>query len=157
MELPKKLRSDPPEKWNAIDIDFHPPHIERLWQSWRDEYRLNLHFIHHCVSHTALYHPHAWPAAIRVVKGRYGMVTGYGAGDIPPPYSFSFVLPKGAYYEMVDPDAWHAEYPFSATALTVSLSGKPWPRKAPKSPHPLSGIKIERRVEILKMFAGFYR
>lgn len=154
-ELPNMLEGSI-EEWNSVDIDFHLPRVERLWRPWRDMYRVNLHVIHPCSAKEALYHPHTWPAAIHVVRGRYRMLTGYGAGNEPPPHSYYFDLSEGAYYEMIHPDAWHAECPADQVALTVTLSGKPWPRPAPKSPHPLQEIAAHRKKELLTFFYSMF-
>ncbi len=152
-ELPQMLRGSV-EEWNSVDIDFHLPRVERLWRPWRHIYRINLHVIHPCTPEESLYHPHAWPAAIHVLKERYRMFTGYGTGDTPPPQCYFFNLLAGTYYEMIHPDAWHAECPIDMPVLTVTLSGKPWPRSAPKSPHILKPLDMRRKEELLGIFSS---
>ncbi len=152
-ELPALLQ-EPVETWNSVDIDFHLPRVERLWQPWRGIYRVNLHVIHPCSPEESLYHPHAWPAAIHILKNRYQMLTGYGPGEESPPHSFWFDLSEGAYYEMIHPNAWHAECVQGEPALTVTLSGKPWPRPAPKSPHILKEVEVHRKKELLALFTA---
>ena len=41
-DLARLLRDD--ALWQSVLIDYHPPHVERLWCSWRD-YRVSLHRI----------------------------------------------------------------------------------------------------------------
>ena len=103
--------------WRSLDIDYDPPHVERLWRPWGpvistgamsipSRFRINLHRIHPC--ETALWHPHPWPSAIRVVTGRYEMGIGYAAEqsldpDQKPVEVARVVLGPGDQYEMIDP------------------------------------------------------
>jgi len=84
------------------------------------------------------------------------MGTGYGAGEDPPPSSYYFELGAGTYYEMIHPDAWHAEFPYGVPAVTVTVSGKPWPRQAPKSPYKLLTLSRQRKFEILQTVAKLF-
>lgn len=47
-----------PDRWNTLDIDYHPPRVERLWTCWENDYRVYLHRLHPCEPEQALYHPH---------------------------------------------------------------------------------------------------
>ena len=73
--LPDLLREGV-DAWRSLDIDYEPPHVERLWRPWGpvvstgamtipSRFRLSLHRIHPC--ETALFHPHPWPSAVRII------------------------------------------------------------------------------------------
>jgi hypothetical protein len=66
--LPAMLRDE--SIWHSLYVDYHPPTVERLWAPWRD-YRAFLHRIHPCAREQALFHPHPWPSAMRVLEGEY--------------------------------------------------------------------------------------
>src|SRR5690349_2249699 len=71
--------------WKTLFINYHPPFVERLWRPFGEEYRLFLHCIHPCTEEQALFHPHPWPSAMRVLEGTYWMKIGAGASaEIPP-------------------------------------------------------------------------
>ena len=78
-KLPELLRDE--AGWNSLFIDYHPPTVERLWRTW-GEYRVSLHRIHPCERGTALFHPHPWPSAMRILSGEYEMAVGYGSGKM---------------------------------------------------------------------------
>ena len=116
--------------WNSVDINYHPPHVERLWCQLGN-YRLYLHFIHPCERKEALFHPHPWPSAIHVIEGQYEMGMGFGSG-IDEPEIFSTILTGGGmYYEMPHKDGWHYVRPLSVSS-SIMLTGQPWDREMPK-------------------------
>ncbi len=129
-ELPALLRDG---GWRSLDIDYHPPRVERLYRPWRD-LRLNLHRIWPCEADAALFHPHPWPSAMKVLSGTYRMAVGYGAGTTAPPVMATMLLGPGSCYAMTDPDAWHDVRPIGGPSLSVMLTGQPWRREAPVSP-----------------------
>ena len=65
-----------PEIWNSLDVDYHPPRVERIWCQYGD-YRIYLHFIHACKPGEALYHSHPWPSVMHVIEGTYEMGIGF--------------------------------------------------------------------------------
>lgn len=81
-DLPEMLKDE--SIWRSLYVDYHPPTVERLWTPWR-EYRAFLHRIHPCDRQQALFHPHPWPSAMRVLEGAYEMAVGFGAGMAEPP------------------------------------------------------------------------
>src|SRR5262245_32103375 len=81
-ELPRLLADE--GAWQSLYVDSHPPVVERLWRPWRAG-RAYLHRIHPCGPGEALFHPHPWPSAMRVLEGEYEMAIGYGSGVVPPP------------------------------------------------------------------------
>jgi hypothetical protein len=115
--------------WKSLDINYHPPHVERLWCQLGN-YRLYLHFIHPCEREQALFHPHPWPSAIHVIEGQYEMGMGFGSG-LEEPEVFSTILTQGGmYYEMPHRDGWHYVRPLSVSS-SVMLTGEPWDREMP--------------------------
>ena len=118
--------------WHSVFVDYEQPFVERLWREW-GEYRLYLHRIHPCAADVALFHPHPWPSAMKVLSGSYEMGVGYGSGETVPPVAATVILNSGARYEMVHPDAWHSVRPREAPSLSLMVTGTPWLRWSPKS------------------------
>lgn len=128
-QLPLLLK-DGIESWQSLDIDYEPPRVERLWRQVGDV-RVNLHRIHPCVQ--ALYHPHPWPSAVRVLCGKYEM----GVAESDRLLAFSHlvegdrevakvILTEGAAYEMVNPTGWHYVMPIGQPSLSLMVTAKPW-------------------------------
>ena len=80
--LPQLLQDE--SGWQSVLVDYHPPTVERLWTTWQG-FRVYLHRIHPCEREQALFHPHPWPSAMRVLEGDYEMAVGFGAGMEAPP------------------------------------------------------------------------
>lgn len=152
-ELPRLLVET---TWNSLDITYHPPHVERLWIPWRD-YRVSLHRIHPCEPSDALFHPHPWPSAMRILDGTYEMAIGHGAGEAAPPIAARIVASGEFRYEMTDRDAWHYVRPIGGPAMTIMVTGKPWERSAPAGPgEQLRPLDDTRHAEILAWFRARY-
>lgn len=154
-ELPSLLLDE--AGWNSLDINYHPPRVERLWRSW-NEYRISLHRIHPCEPKDALFHPHPWPSAMRVLAGTYEMAVGYGAGSMPPPIAVRIIAAGDLRYQMIDIDAWHLVRPIGEPAMTVMVTGRPWSRDAAgaEPAAPLSSLTDDHRTELLAWFRAFY-
>ncbi len=148
------LLSDP-DGWRSLDINYHPPRVERLYRPWA-EGRLMLHRIHPCDRHQALLHPHPWPCAVRVLSGSYEMGIGHGTGVDEPTIAVRVVAHRGMEYSMTDRNAWHTVRPTSTAALTVMVTGPPWERDAPLQPGPLGPLERTAVDEMLEAFRGFY-
>jgi hypothetical protein len=117
--------------WNSLNIDYHPPKVERLWAQF-DSMRLMIHRIHDTDPGEALFHPHPWPSAVYVVQGdEYRMGFGSGSSEVTPPVSGTVILSPGSSYEMLDKNAWHYVAPQKGGSISIMLSGIPW-----KEPHP---------------------
>ena len=134
--------------WTGLHIDYETPHVDRAWRPWRGG-RLNLHAIAPCAN--ALYHPHPWPSAMRVLRGRYEM--GIGRGSDAPPLAARLVCGPGTAYEMTDRDAWHYVRPLEPV-LTIMVTGAPWDRSSPKPPRPLRPLSPEALAELLARVAA---
>lgn len=151
--LPDLLRSA--DGWRSLDVDYHPPRVERVYRDL-DGVRVYLHVIHPCERSEALFHPHPWPSAMRVLAGRYEMGVGTGSGEMAPRAAATIVAEGPFEYEMVDPDGWHWVRPVGGPSLSVMVTGAPWGRWSPKSETPLQPLPIERTREILATFARHY-
>ena len=154
-ELPTLLVDE--AKWNSLDINYHPPRVERLWRSW-GEYRISLHRIHPCDPKDALFHPHPWPSAMRVLDGVYEMAIGYGAGSTPPPAAARIITRGDLRYEMTDIDGWHYVRPIERPAMTIMVTGKPWARDAAgaEPSEPLAPLSLAARAHMLAWYREFY-
>jgi len=152
-ELPARLVDD--SRWKSLDINYHAPYVERLWMQW-GEYRVSLHRIHPCEPSDALFHPHPWPSAMRILDGKYEMAVGYGSGSNLPPVAARIIAGTDVRYEMIDPDSWHYVRPLERPAMTIMVTGKPWKRETPNSAEPLQPLDDGRRAELMAWFRARY-
>jgi hypothetical protein len=152
-ELPRRLLDE--DAWSGLFIDYHPPTVERLWVRWRD-CRVSLHRIHPCPAGAALFHPHPWPSAMRILVGEYEMAVGYGKGEAVPPVAALMIARGDFRYEMTDPDAWHYVRPLGGPTLSVMVTGKPWDRPSPHSSKPLVPLTDGQRAELFRLFREHY-
>lgn len=153
-----------PEIWNSLDIDYHPPRVERIWCQHGD-YRIYLHVIYPCEREEALYHSHPWPSAMHIIEGEYEMGIGYAVdkfnqqffGIVEPSTIATAILPAGAYYEMLDPNGFHYVRPIKI-CKTIMITGKPFekPIGTFKSDKPLEKLSEDRKEEIRLEFLSFY-
>lgn len=121
-EILPSVINEPASTWNTLDINYEPPRVKRVWKQV-GKYRINLHRIYKCEK--ALYHPHPWPSAIRILYGTYEMgVMGRAsftstAKPIPTPnwhpngkepdHLAKLVLTNGSSYVMEDPWVKHSQ------------------------------------------------
>ncbi len=152
-QLPRLIRER--EHWHSVFVDYHTPFVERLWRLVGD-YRLYLHRIHPCPSGAALFHPHPWPSAMRIVSGTYEMGVGYGSGMTPPPCAATLLLPAGTSYEMTDPDGWHYVRPLDVPSLSLMITRKPWHRPSPRSTTQLAPLSPAVQEELFAQFLQSY-
>lgn len=146
--LPKLLR-DPSVDWKSVYVDYHPPIVERLWLDINDV-RLYLHRIHTCAREEALFHPHPWPSAMRIINGEYEMGIGYSADNTPPAETLTkLIVTKGVAYSMEARNSWHYVAPVSPTSLSVMVTGKPWDRPAPKPDRLLRSLTEDEKKLLL--------
>jgi len=169
LKLPELLND--PSVWKTVDVDYHPPRVERVWTQL-GENRLMLHVIHPCESDKSLYHPHPWPSAMHVLRGKYEM--GLAFRTMPkdaerilnaiPSSEFleeicKLELNGDNYYEMLDPKGWHYVSPIKNFCYTVMLIGKPWDSNEGKdlpNPGKLKELSEERKLQILSCFELLY-
>lgn len=152
--LPQLLEDE--EAWQSLDVDYEPPRVERLYRDFAG-IRVYLHRIHPCARNGALFHPHPWPSAVRIIAGAYEMQVGYGSGDAPPPIAATMLLPAGATYEMVERDGWHSVRPIDGPVLSLMVTRKPWDRWSPKPTGELKPLTDEARRELFAAFRRHYR
>ncbi len=153
LEIMPSLLNDR-EGWKSLDVDYHPPRIERLWRGVGD-YRVYLHKIYPCDSleDDALFHPHPWPSAIWIADGRYFMQIGFGSGLKEPKVFSEIILEKGSTYDMTHRDTWHSVRALEVPCYTVMVTGIPWNREMPIEPkRPLRPCKPEVVTELLEVF-----
>jgi hypothetical protein len=152
-DLPRLLLDE--QSWNSVLVNYHPPIVERLWQRWGD-YRISLHRIFPCAPGEALFHPHPWPSAMRILAGEYEMAVGYGKGETAPPVAALMITRGDFLYEMTDPDAWHYVRPIGGPTLSLMVTGKPWGRPSPRSSTPLVALTDLQRAELFRLFRERY-
>ncbi len=152
-ELPELLLDE--SGWKSVYVDYHPPTVERLWRGW-GEYRIYLHRIQPCGPGEALFHPHPWPSAMRILAGTYEMAVGYGKGMDEPPVAALMIAEGNFRYEMTDPDAWHYVRPLGAPTMSLMITGKPWDRPSHRSTTPLHPLTPEQHRAILDFFRTHY-
>ena len=152
-QLPELLRDG--DGWQTVDIDYHPPRVERIWRYW-EGYRINLHRIHHCQPQEPYLHPHPWPSAMHVLQGSYEMVRGFGPGTQAPTILGTTILSAGAYYSMQHPDEWHSVRPLAPVAYSIMLNGQPWNRAMPiaQKSEDLNALDDAVKREMLALFAA---
>ena len=152
--------------WKTLDITYEKPKVQRVWRSLDglqdglfDGYRLSLHRIHPCEERESYMHPHTWTAAMRMMAGRYEMVTGYGEG-LEPVVLGKFILAPGSYYSMEHPNFFHSVRPLDdRTADSVMISGRPNGRPMPieKPAHGLGPLTSNEKIEIMESALRFYQ
>lgn len=128
-------------KWKSLDVLYHLPRVERVYQDIEIHgrpYRLCIHLIHPVDdSSDCLFHFHSWGSAVKIISGSYRMDVGYGNPfDGPPPISSSITLEIGSSYSMTHPYGWHAVQPLANTSLSIMLMARPYPKELlpPTSP-----------------------
>lgn len=142
--------------WKSLLIDYHPPMVERLWIPFGTDSRLSLHRIHPCKKEDALFHPHPWPSAMKIVHGSYEMAVGYGSGsDLPPVAALIFAM-QGSSYEMTHPDAWHYVRPIVVPVYTIMVTGTPWKRESPQADKVLQSLSDQQRRALFDLFKKSY-
>jgi hypothetical protein len=115
-----------------------------------------LHRIHPCERHEALFHPHPWPSAMRVLEGEYEMAIGFGPGMTAPPVAALMITGGDFRYEMTHPDSWHYVRPLGRPTLSLMVTGKPWERESHRSTQPLQPLRPEQVAELLQLFRARY-
>lgn len=151
--LPNLLRDE--SIWKSVRVDYHPPIVDRVWTQF-DNCRINLHKIYPCEQGQALFHPHPWPSAMRILSGRYSMLAGYGKGEFAPPVATKLILNAPDEYEMTDPDSWHSVTPLDNPSYSLLVTGPPWDRWAPKSDKHLEGLGAAAFGDMLMYFRSQY-
>lgn len=149
-----------PSKWKTLDIDYHPPHVERVWTQL-ENYRIYLHIIHPCTQDQSLYHSHPWSSSMHILNGVYEMGIGYSDIDLSDsdidnhknnlPCKVEFH--GEAYYEMTNPNGWHYVRPIT-TCMSIMITGEKWDGSVSsnKLDHKLSELSEDRKINIINSF-----
>lgn len=117
-----ELLSDGTDAWEGLDVNYEPPHVERLWRQW-GEYRISLHRIYPCEK--ALCHPHPWASAVRILSGQYEMGIGFTECGEQEEIA-RLVLVEGSEYEMLSEPDWHYVKPLRKPCLSVMVTAPPF-------------------------------
>ncbi len=149
--------------WNSLLIDYHQPHVWRLWHQFDADTRILLHKIHPCDEDDALLHPHPWPSAVKVyLPEGTAYQTGFGWGDPckdPPAMPAKIFLENVSIYEMEDPWAWHYVRPIGGPIYSLMVVGKPFGTKKQKrfgQERERKQLNKEQRQELMDVFRGLY-
>ncbi len=119
---------------HTMFIDYHKPYVKRIWVQ-HDDLRIYLHEIDPCgESSEALYHPHPWKSAVKILKGHYEMGIGHSSTDEIPKTDCKLILPQGSVYEMIEEDAWHYVNPLDGPIFSLMITGERNQRKMPVEP-----------------------
>jgi len=154
----KKLLSDS-SAWSSLDVDYHPPRVERLFIN-HEGYRIYLHLIH-TTNEDCLFHKHNWPAALKQVWGSYEMGISYSEKEISSDEAYSlpiiakFIINEGSYYEMTQTDALHYVRPITPYSLSIMLTKEKYPEHEGRGEavdRKLNSLNDKRIQEILELF-----
>lgn len=119
---------------HSMYIDYHKPYVKRIWYQHFD-YRVYLHKIEPCNdSIEALYHPHPWKSAIKILKGSYEMGVGHSKTIEVPKTDCKLILPAGTQYEMTEKDSWHYVNPLRYPVYSIMVTGELTKREMPIEP-----------------------
>ena len=159
--LIKDLLSDP-SAWKTLDVDYHPPRVERLYHD-RDGYRIYLHYIHTNID-DCLFHKHNWPAALKQVYGSYEMGITYSEKEISSddahdlPTIARFIINEGSYYEMTQTDALHYVNPITPYSLSIMITNDKYPESGFRKEsvdRKLESLSENRKLEIIDLFKKY--
>jgi hypothetical protein len=158
--LPNWLEEGNIDDWYSMKIDYHPPHVDRVWRQW-GSHRIMLHSIRCKKDDEALFHPHPWPSAMRVVSGTYEMEVGFGNPEEgTPKVSSTFILPTGSCYDMPDINTWHSVKPVYGSSLSLMVIGSLWNNvKMPYTPpagKEFGPLSDNGKSTMLSLFANVY-
>lgn len=137
--------------WQTVDVDYHPPRVERVWMSY-GALRICLHRIHPAKPSETLFHPHPWPSAMWILKGQYEMGLGAGTANTKPPITATILLQEGNSYEMIHPEGWHYVCPVQNVTYSLMVSGRPWDDTPASLPKKLESLTKEAKEEIVAFF-----
>jgi hypothetical protein len=127
--------------------------VERLWTQY-GQHRVFLHQIHPCEK--ALFHPHPWPSAVKVLSGLYEMGISYGVGKGDPPEAATCILAAGSSYEMIEPNGWHYVRPLGSASLSLMVTAAPWDmhylgeKRPHEKLHPLSDQAVDNLLQAFR-------
>lgn len=147
------------DRWTSLNIDYHPPRVERLWTEYMGM-RVHLHVIHR-TTEPCLLHKHRGPAVIKQVAGEYEMGVTYSETEVGPdaelPMLARFVVGAGTYYEMPNTDALHYVRPLTKTSHSVMITRELFPEAKERKEsldRTLESLSETRVSQILREFTN---
>jgi hypothetical protein len=153
---------DQPSIWGSIVINRRKPFTYRAFTTWK-AHRLCLHRFEACDEEEALLHPHPWPGAFGIVRGKYLMGVGFSEDRLlSPKQVLRVVLGPGSRYEIVTPLTWHSVVPLEE-CYTVMINGKAWAeheshthvrRTQGKGLLPMSAEQLADMLEVFRVAFG---
>lgn len=116
-------------QWKSKLVDYEKPIVHRLYRQFESHfgaYRIYLHrFLPMGENENAFYHPHPWPAIVKIIQGGYLMDVGYGPnGQEDPPKAIKLEMAAGSIYSM-EHDSWHSVKPLKET-YSIMVTGPVW-------------------------------
>jgi hypothetical protein len=140
----------------SMFIDYHAPMVERIWFQLGD-LRVYFHKIHPCKCSDALFHPHPWESAIRVIEESYEMGIGHSPDDNVPPIDCKLILKRDTSYEMSNPDGWHYVAPLRNPSYSLMITGEKFTRTMPVEPDKsFRELTILESENIISVFKNYY-
>lgn len=141
----------------SMFIDYHAPIVERLWFPYEDM-RIYLHKIHSCnESLDALFHPHPWESAVRILKGSYETGIGHSSTNEMPAIDCKLIVHQGTCYEMTEKDGWHYVKPWSPYVYSLMITRNKFNRAMPIEPdkkfRELTHLEM---IDIIMVFNHYY-
>lgn len=130
--IPEVLEAIPEDhEWDTLVINKRKPYTYRIFRQF-GEYRVCLHKFDPCQSEESFPHPHPWPGAFMVLRGRYMHSVGVSPDLVSQP-ELVYQQEVGPYspYSITDPKIWHSVQPLQPT-YTIMVNGAPFenPHKA---------------------------
>lgn len=127
------IRSE--DHWDSLIINKRKPHTIRAFRMF-GENRVCIHKFEPCEASECFHHPHSWPVAVLMLKGKYLHDVGYtslGHEDIltaPEPIKWMIkeIIRPGTIYEITNPYTWHKVQPLEET-LTIMINGPDFKEK----------------------------
>lgn len=170
LELLHKIEKELPEllfkNVNSIRtmyIDYHKPYVSRIWFIDKEnDCRVFLHKIEPCNEREALYHPHPWDSAMRIIAGQYEMGIGHSETNEIPKTDCKLVLGPGSCYEMTEKHGWHYVSPINECSYTLmitpnKLNGRQAPVEPDKKFRTLSVEEIENELAVFSHSSNYMR
>lgn len=131
-------------------IDYHKPYVSRIWFIDKElDCRVFIHKIERCEeSSEALYHPHKWDSAIRIISGEYEMGIGHSETNEIPKTDCKLILGGGSCYEMTEKHGWHYVSPkkfhtYTLMVIPNRLNGREMPIEPKKDFRKLQRSEVE--------------
>ena len=154
-QLPQLL--DNVDNWDSLIVNKRKPHTYRVFHFLPNGDRVCLHRFETCHTHEAFAHPHPWPGAFIILKGKYNMEVGSSIDQNSNPQTVAnFILNKHSSYEIVNPLTWHAVVPLETT-YTIMINGPAFGVEAHKAAVTTKGKDLDKMpadelVEYLNVF-----